>query len=101
MNSQQDYQEPKASMWPSGRHQYGLQSQFGSPESLDPWEGKNVGLLFSSGRSPTCPQVVCPFMEGMTPFVQVGTKGQVEWEEVFGLSGGRWDGSNGTMVLRS
>lgn len=37
-------------MWPSARHQYGLRSQFGSPEFLDPREGKNVGLLFSSGR---------------------------------------------------
>lgn len=31
------------------RHQCGLQSQFGPLESLDPREGKNVGLLFSSG----------------------------------------------------
>lgn len=50
VNSQQDYQEPEASAWPTARHQCGLQSQFGSPESLDPREDKNVGLLFSSGR---------------------------------------------------
>ena len=37
-------------------------------------------------------------MEGMTPCILVGTRGQVELEEVFGLSGGRWDDSNGTTV---
>lgn len=33
-------------------------------------------------------------------FLLVGTRGQVEREEVFGLSGGRRDDSNGTMTWK-
>lgn len=65
------------------------------------WIPEKARMWVCSSAVAVCPtrsQVVCPFMEGMTPCVLVGTRGQVELEEVFGLSGGRWDDSNGTTV---
>lgn len=60
-----------------------------------------MGLLSAAGICPVVLKVVCPDVESMTPFfLPVGTKGQVEWEEVFGLSGGRWDDSNDTMIWK-
>lgn len=86
----------------SPRQECGLWSQLGSLEALDPGEGKIVGLLFSSGHfSRSESQSVCPYVEGMAALPPGGNQGQVEWEEVFGLSGGRQDDSNGTMTLRS
>lgn len=48
-----------------------------------------MGLLFSSGHCSHSSQSVCPYVEGTTLFLLLGTRGQVEREEVFGLSGGR------------
>lgn len=78
-----------------------VRSQFGSPEALAPEQGKSLGSLIVEILF-YCPESNLSIQRRRDSLPSSGEY-RARWHRsnFFGLSGGRWDDSIGTKILKS